>query len=222
MIKYIVSLSGGLDSAVLCASLQAEHGAGAVGTVFFQYGSKHGPWEEKAARTLAGHFGAPLRVVDLRAVFAHAKSALLEGDMRDIPKEAYGSASMDQTIVPGRNLMFAAVLASIAESHGAACVALATHAGDHCLYPDCRPTFNLALEQVIAESTGNAVHVATPFSSLHKKEIVALGAALGVPFALTRSCYEQTETSCGQCGTCRERLDAFAANGLVDPVGYSD
>ena len=104
----------------------------------------------------------------------------------------------------------------------AACVALATHAGDHCLYPDCRPTFNLALEQVIAESTGNAVHVATPFSSLHKKEIVALGAALGVPFALTRSCYEQTETSCGQCGTCRERLDAFAANGLVDPVGYSD
>ena len=221
MVKYILSLSGGLDSAVLCASLLSEHGPGSVEAVFFTYGSKHGRWEEEAARALAAHFGVTLTVVDVRPVFAHAKSALLEGDERGIPKAEYDSASMAQTVVPGRNLMFASVLASIAESRKAPYVALATHSGDHHLYPDCRPSFNLALAAVIAESTGEAVRVATPFSGMTKAEIVARGIALYVPFELTRSCYESTQLSCGHCGTCRERLEAFAVNGFADPVPYA-
>ncbi len=221
MAQYILSLSGGLDSAVLCASLLAENGPGSVRAVFFQYGSKHGPWEEAAARALAGHFSVSLSAVDLRAVFSHVSSALLAADARPIPKEEYGGPSMSQTVVPGRNLIFASILASMAESLSIPLVALATHAGDHHLYPDCRPAFNLALDRVAAESSGGAVRVATPFGGMTKADIVARGASLDVPFALTRSCYEQAETSCGRCGTCRERLQAFAANGLADPLPYT-
>ncbi len=220
MTHHILSLSGGLDSAVLCAALLAENGLGSVDAVFFQYGSKHGPWEEQAARAVAAHFSVNLTMVDLRAVFVHARSALLEQDSRTIPKESYDSASMSQTVVPGRNLMFASVLASLAESRSIPKIALATHAGDHALYPDCRPSFNEALDIVVRESSGGAVRVVTPFSTMTKTAIVARGAALGVPFALTRSCYEPAQTSCGRCGTCRERLEAFVANKLTDPVCY--
>ncbi len=221
MAQYLLSLSGGLDSAVLCAALLAENGPGSVEAVFFQYGSTHGPWEERAAHAVAAHCAVPLATVDMRAVFAHAHSALLEKDGRPIPRESYGDASMSQTVVPGRNLLFAGVLASMAESRHIPRIALATHSGDHSLYPDCRPSFNRALDAVIAESSAGAVRVVTPFGGMTKADIVAKGAALGVPFALTRSCYERTRESCGLCGTCRERLEAFAANGLADPVPYA-
>lgn len=226
MATHLIGLSGGLDSTVLCASLLAEHGPGSVCAVFFQYGSKHGPLEEQAARRVAGHFDVELIPVDLQPIFSHATSALLAADARAIPKEPYDTASMRQTVVPGRNLMFASVLACIAESRGIARIALATHAGDHALYPDCRPAFNAALERVIAASSDGTVQTMTPFSQKAKADIVALGASLPAPFtapfALTRSCYEETEHSCGRCGTCRERLEAFAANGLRDPVSYSE
>ena len=221
MAQYILSLSGGLDSGVLCAALLAEYGEGSVEAVFFQYGSKHGPWEERAARALTAHFAVPLTPVDLRSVFSLTQSALLEEDPRPIPKTSYAQASMNQTVVPGRNLMFASVLAALAESRSIPYVALATHSDDHHLYPDCRPTFNTALDRVIQESSGGAVRLSTPFGHMTKAEIVAKGATLGLPFALTRSCYERTEESCGRCGTCQERLAAFAANGLTDPVKYS-
>ena len=218
--RHILSLSGGLDSAVLCAALLAEHGPGSVDAVFFQYGSKHGPWEEKAAHALAAHFSLQLTIIDLGGIFRHAQSALLASDTRAIPAQEYDAASMKQTVVPGRNLMFASVLASLAESRSIPKVALATHAGDHHLYPDCRPSFNQALDRVLEESSGGATRIATPFQHLSKSRIVALGASLGVPFALTRSCYSPEPVSCGLCGTCRERLQAFADNGLTDPLPY--
>lgn len=171
---------------------------------------------------MAAYFQIPLTVVDLRAVFTHARSALLAEDVRPIPQASYDDESMSLTAVPGRNLIFASVLASMAESRSIRHLALATHSGDHHLYPDCRPAFNTALERVISESSGGAIRVKTPFARLSKAEIVAKGAALDVPFALTRSCYERTRASCGLCGTCRERLDAFAANGMADPVEYEE
>lgn len=221
MTRYIISLSGGLDSAVLCASLLAEHGPGSVDAVFFQYGSKHGPWEEQAARAVAAHFSTPLAVIDLSGVFRHAQSALLEDDARPVPMQKYDSASMSQTVVPGRNLIFASVLASLAESRVISRIALATHAGDHHLYPDCRPEFNMALDNVVEQSSGGAVRIVTPFQHLNKSRIVAMGVALSVPFALTRSCYGREQKSCGLCGTCQERLQAFADNGLSDPLAYA-
>jgi len=219
--RIVISLSGGLDSAVLCATLSADREHPSLLPVFFRYGSKHGRWEEKAARRVAEHFSLQLTLVDMRAAFAHTTSALLAADSRPIPKTGYDCESMAQTLVPGRNLIFASFLAAIAESRQADAAALATHAGDHALYPDCRPSFNAALAGVIQESSAGKVRLLTPFSDMDKAAVVAQGARLNAPFALTRSCYENQRLSCGECGACRERLAAFAANGLTDPLAYA-
>ena len=221
MSKIVISLSGGLDSAVLCAMLLAERQYHTVLPAFFRYGSKHGQWEEEAARRLAEYFSLQLTLVDLCDAFSHISSVLLSADRRPIPKAAYDSESMEQTLVPGRNLVFASILAAFAESRQAAAVAMATHTGDHCLYPDCRPSFNAALAGTIQESSNGKVRLLTPFSAQDKAAIVARGIRLGVPFALTRSCYEQQALHCGACGACRERMAAFAANGIADPLAYA-
>lgn len=217
---YVLSLSGGLDSTALLAALLDEHGHDAVTPVFFDYGSKHNEREAAAAAAVVGHYGLVLVTFDLRPVFGRLSSALLAHDGRDIPKAAYAEDTMALTVVPGRNLLFASVLAALAESRGAGRVALATHAGDHTLYPDCRPAFNDALAAVVRESSDGAVAVATPFSAMTKADIVALGLVLDAPLHLTRSCYESGAAACGRCGTCVERLEAFAANGIQDPVPY--
>ncbi len=217
---YVLSLSGGLDSTVLLAALLDEHGQGAVTPVFFRYGSKHNEREAVAAAAVAGHYGLELVTFDLRPVFGQLSSVLLAHDGRAIPKAAYAEDNMALTVVPGRNLLFASVLAALAESRGAGRVALATHAGDHALYPDCRPAFNDALAVAVRESSGGAVGVATPFGAMAKADIVALGLVLDAPLSLTRSCYESGEKACGQCGTCVERLEAFAVNGAKDPAAY--
>ena len=221
MSKIVTSLSGGLDSAVLCATLLAERKDYQVLPIFFRYGSKHERWEEEAAHRVAEHFSLPLTPVDLRAAFAHTKSALLGADKRHIPKVRYDRESMAHTLVPGRNLIFASFLAAIAESRQAEALALATHAGDLCLYPDCRPSFNAALADAIMVSSDGKVRLLTPFSAMDKASIVMQGMRLGVPFALTRSCYGDQALSCGECGACRERLAAFAANGIADPLAYA-
>jgi 7-cyano-7-deazaguanine synthase len=217
-----MGLSGGLDSVVLCASILAEQQDHQVFPIFFRYGPKHGQWEEDAARKVVEYFSLNLTLIDLRAAFSHTTSALLVADKRPIPKKSYDSKSMKQTQVPGRNLIFASFLAAIAESRQAEAIALATHAGDHHLYPDCRPSFNVALAKAIMESSDGKVRLLTPFSNMDKAAIVAQGIRLGVPFSLTRSCYENQMLSCGECGTCRERLAAFAANGIADPLKYVD
>ena len=221
MPKIVISLSGGLDSTVLCATLLAEGQYHPVLPVFFRYGSKHGQWEEEAARRVAEYFSLQLTLIDLCAAFSHTTSVLLAADTRPIPKAAYDCENMQQTLVPGRNLIFASFLAAIAETRQAVALALATHTGDHCLYPDCRPSFNAALARAIMESSDGKVRLLTPFSAMDKAAIVAQGIRLGAPFALTRSCYTHHNLSCGTCGTCRERLAAFAANGIADPLAYA-
>ena len=221
MSKIVVSLSGGIDSTVLCAMLLAERKYRLILPVFFRYGSKHGRWEEEAAHKVAEYFSLKLTLIDLHAAFSCTSSALLLADKRHIPKTSYDKESMEQTLVPGRNLIFASFLAAIAESLQAEAIALATHTGDHYLYPDCRPAFNAALACTIMESSDGKVRLLTPFDTMDKAAIVAQGIRLGVPFSLTRSCYENQLLSCGACGTCRERLAAFAANGIPDPLSYA-
>ena len=215
-----LALSGGLDSAVLCAWLLERHGAGSVRPVFFQYGSKHNDWEEKAARAISAHYGLALVSVDLSPAFRGIKSALLAADERPIPTAAYDADSMAATAVPGRNLIFASVLASFAESEGMSHIALATHGGDHHLYADCRPAFTAALAATVRESSNGSLGVLVPFENMDKTRIVAEGLRLGVPFSLTRSCYAAGEFACGRCGTCLERLEAFEGNSTKDPAGY--
>jgi len=222
------SLSGGVDSTTLAAHMLA---AGAtVVPVFFRYGSKHNRFEEQAAHMVARHFGLELTLIDLTAVFAGCapQSALMAGSEREIPSGGAGyrePGSLEATVVPGRNAVFAAVLSSLAETRALrtgeqTVVAMGMHAADHALYPDCRPEFVIAIGRALALGTENRVLFHVPFVHLRKGGIVSRGLELAAPFALTRSCYQMREVACGVCGACRERLTAFAEAGCTDPIPY--
>lgn len=215
--KMLVSLSGGLDSAVTLA-LALSKGM-AVATVSFTYGSKHNQYENASAEALAYHYGLGHRLIDLSSVMVEFRSNLLKSG-GPIPEGHYAAPTMTQTVVPGRNLIFLSILAGLAESEHCEFLGIGVHAGDHHIYPDCRPEFIEAARSAIIHSTEGLVFLWTPFLNVPKGELVRVGHELQVPFHLTRTCYKDQPIACGVCGACQERKEAFAQNNLVDPLQY--
>ncbi len=99
---------------------------------------------------------------------------------------------------------------------------IANHGGDHTIYPDCRPEFIHAMNGATEAGTFVKVSVEAPYTNITKAEIVARGAALGIDYAKTWSCYKGSDVHCGKCGTCVERREAFEAAGVKDPTVYSE
>lgn len=217
MVKAIVSFSGGMDSAtVLATALDEKRQVEAVG---FTYGSKHNQFENAAARAVCQHYGVPFRLIDLSPIMAGFKSDLmLSGG--DVPEGHYEAASMSRTVVPGRNTIFTAILLGIAQSEEASEIWLGIHAGDHHIYPDCRPMWLIAMRQVVEAASELAVNVRAPFLHETKVGILQQGFRLGVPYHLTRTCYKHQPVACGRCGSCQERLAAFRELGVEDPIEY--
>lgn len=217
-VPAIIALSGGMDSTTLLAeaiSMERE----IILAVGFQYGSKHNPYELTAAKKVAKHFSVPFHIVDVEGVFKGFNSALMD-DKRDVPEGYYEGENMRQTVVPGRNLIFSSILAGLAESMKAEELFLGIHAGDHAIYPDCRPEFAIALAGAIQASSEGKVRLCVPFLRLFKEHILVRGHQLNVPYNLTRTCYKNQKTACGKCGSCQERLDAFKKVGREDPIEY--
>ena len=219
-----MGLSGGMDSATL---LGIYLGQGfEVHCCSFIYGSKHGPYENTAANNLVDYyhtidFPVAKKAFDLRQPMFHFKSdLLLTGGA--IPEGHYEAESMKATVVPGRNMIFASIMAGYAQSIGAEAIALGVHAGDHAIYPDCRPDFIEALRNAIEFSTEGKVDVWTPLLYEDKARILKIGLGLtpAVPYQLTRTCYKDQPISCGKCGSCQERLEAFKIIGIKDPITY--
>jgi 7-cyano-7-deazaguanine synthase len=218
--KCAVGVSGGLDSTVLLAHLVKQnytcHGVG------FHYGSKHNAFENMAAAEVCRHYGVPYTHVDLTGLFGQypveASSLLKAGS--EIPEGHYEEENMRQTVVPGRNLIILSVLAGFAEAIGADTISIGAHAGDHFIYPDCRPAFMDAAKSAVQLSSDNKVILIVPFLHEKKDGIVRVGHALGVPFEKTRTCYKDQAVACGKCGSCQERLESFALNGMKDPLEY--
>jgi 7-cyano-7-deazaguanine synthase len=223
--KHVIGLSGGMDSATLLGHL-LDQGSEQVHCCSFYYGSKHGQWELKAAQDLVEFYqiqGLPVigHRIDISKAFNEFKSnLLLSGE--DIPEGHYEHESMSQTVVPGRNLILASIMAGLAESVGAGVVALGVHSGDHHIYPDCRPGFITALHSVILASSDGKVIIQAPFLNLDKTGILKIGYNLNpqTPYHLTRTCYKNQGVSCGKCGSCTERLEAFANINCQDPIEY--
>ena len=220
----VMGLSGGMDSTTLLGRF-LEVGA-KVHCVLFSYGSKHNTYENDAAVNVVRYYqeqGCPVTssYVALEGVMAGFKSALLlTGDA--IPEGHYAEESMRKTVVPGRNLIMASVMAGLAESIGATQVALGVHSGDHHIYPDCRPAFVEAANQAILASSDGRVSVIAPFIQDTKETIIEQGLTfdIAVPYHLTRTCYKNQPISCGKCGSCIERLEAFKLVGIEDPIPY--
>lgn len=218
----VVTVSGGLDSVTL-AHILAEEGDKLV-CLSFDYGQRHLK-EIDYARTCATRLGADHHVVDLSSVGSLLSgSALTDRDV-EVPEGHYTDASMAATVVPNRNAIMLSVAVGVAVARGASAVATAVHAGDHPIYPDCRPTFVDAMERVARIGNEGFVdpefRLLAPFLDVPKQEIVRRGAALGVPFADTWSCYVGGEMHCGRCGTCVERREAFELAGVDDPTVYA-
>lgn len=222
MSRHAVAIvSGGLDSVTLAWKL---HDDGYDLTLLsVDYGQRHVKelaYAELAARRL----DADHQVVDLTGITRLLTGSALTDGTVDVPHGHYAEESMRATVVPNRNAMLLSVAVAAAVARGAELVATGVHAGDHAVYPDCRPAFVDSFNAMARIATdGFAVpdfRVVAPFVHIGKHDIVALGSKLGVPFIDTWSCYEGRDLHCGHCGTCVERIEAFALAGVDDPTPY--
>ncbi len=220
MIKAIVSLSGGMDSATVLAKA-VDSGREVYRAVGFCYGSKHNSFENIMAAKLSHHYKVPFTLINLEGIIKGFKSALLlEGGA--IPEGHYEADNMKATVVPARNMIFSSILAGIACSVYAQEIWLGIHAGDHIIYPDCRPVFFHAMNDAVIYGTDGQCKLQAPFLENSKREILAEGLGLKVPFEITRTCYKNQELACGKCGSCVERLEAFKFNNVKDPIPYEE
>jgi len=127
----------------------------------------------------------------------------------DIPDGHYEDESMKKTVVPFRNGIMLSIAAGIAESMDCNRLLISNHAGDHAIYPDCRPEFINSMSDAIRFGTYNNLEIFAPFTNLTKREIALIGKEINVPFEKTYSCYNGQEVHCGTCGTCTERKEAL-------------
>ena len=217
MRNSLIALSGGVDSTTLLYEYREEI-ACAVG---FDYGSRHNARELAAAKAICHELKIPYLIIPLAFIGEYFRSDLLlsGGEMQ---LGDYSEENISSTVVPFRNGIMLSVLAGLAESRDLQQVLIANHFGDHAIYPDCRESFVKPMGEAITAGTSNGVKLVAPYTALTKTEIVARGTRLGVPYGKTYSCYQGGERHCGRCGTCRERHEAFVANGLEDPTLYEE
>ncbi|HWP35821.1 MAG TPA: 7-cyano-7-deazaguanine synthase QueC [Thermodesulfobacteriota bacterium] len=224
--RAVVLLSGGMDSATTLAIARREGFTPYALT--FRYGQRHDV-EIEAARRVAAQLGAAEHVVleiDLRRFGGSA----LTGDLA-VPKDrplAEIARGIPVTYVPARNTIFLAFALAWAEVLEAGDIFVGVSAVDYSGYPDCRPEYLEAFERMANLATKAAVEgrqrvrIHAPLVGLSKAEIVRTGVALGVDYALTRTCYDPSPAgeACGRCDACQLRLKGFAEAGLADPAPY--
>ncbi len=213
--KCVLLCSGGMDSTVLLWQLVAE--GYQILPLGVDYGQKHRK-ELEAARIICKKIGLELQVADLTSITKLLSGSSLISDGIDVPSGHYTDESMKSTIVPNRNMLMLSIASAWAISGKAKMVAYAAHAGDHAIYPDCRPEFVSALSQAIALCDWHTVDLHAPFLRMSKGEICELGISLDAPLGETWSCYRGAEKHCGRCGTCIERKEAFSKAAVVDPT----
>ena len=213
----VIVISGGMDSTTMLYEFQDEIAL----AVTFDYGSTQNAREREFAILHCKRLGIRHLIIPLDFMHHYFKSSLL-GSPDDIPAGNYDDENMKSTVVPFRNGIMLAVACGIAESNGLKRVMIANHAGDHAIYPDCRPAFVEAMSAAMQNGTYDHVAVFAPYTGLTKTDIARRGAALGLDYSETYSCYKGREKHCGKCGTCRERREALRDAGIDDPTMYEN
>ncbi|HRH92007.1 MAG TPA: 7-cyano-7-deazaguanine synthase QueC [Agitococcus sp.] len=218
--RAVVLLSGGLDSATCLAIAQQTYDCYALS---FAYGQRHNSELAAASRLAIALNAKEHRIIniDLGGI---GGSALTDTSIA-VPEEA--SQGIPVTYVPARNTVFLAFALGFAEVVGADAIVIGVNAVDYSGYPDCRPEYIAAFQQLANLATkagveGHPLNIETPLLHLSKAAIIQQGTQLGVDYALTVSCYQADldGKACGKCDSCRLRKEGFLAAGLADPTRY--
>jgi 7-cyano-7-deazaguanine synthase len=223
--QAVLLLSGGLDSTTLLALATSQDYA--IHALSFRYGQRHSA-EIAAAEKIARRYGVVQHVVtdiDLRVFGGSALTSDIEVP-RDRPVDA--AEDIPVTYVPARNTIFLSFALAWAEVLGASDIFIGVNALDYSGYPDCRPEFIAAFEEMARLATRAGVEgkspvtIRTPLIDLSKREIIELGLSLGVDYSMTTSCYDPGPAgeACGHCDACQLRLRGFEEAGATDPVKY--
>lgn len=223
--KVMVLSSGGVDSSTCLGMAVKEYGNENVIALSIFYGQKHDK-EIRAADAVADYYDVEHIKLDLSTIFDFSDCSLLSHSEKEIPKESYAEQIKKtdgkpvSTYVPFRNGLFIASAASIALSKGCSKIYYGAHADDSAgnAYPDCSNVFNEAMNKAVYEGSGRQLEIVAPFVGLNKAQVVKKGIEIGVPYKITWSCYEGGGKPCGVCGTCIDRIAAFKANGINDPI----
>jgi len=225
--KAVVLLSGGMDSCVCLATARERHGTDNVALLHASYGQRTESREAKAFGAIADFYGIKHRLlVRLDYFRAIGGSALTDPNIA-VPQHELGAPGPDGgaipvTYVPFRNAHFLSVAVSWAEAMGARAIYIGAVAEDSSGYPDCRPEYYRAFQDLVRTGTRpeTRIEISTPVIALKKSEIIRRGIELAAPLHLTWSCYQNADEACGACDSCLLRLRAFAEAGVADPLPY--
>lgn len=216
--KLTIIVSGGMDSVTLLYIGLEKTAKENIKVLSVNYGQKHKK-ELIKAQELCKELGVDHKIVNISEVQELLSSSLTKEDQA-IPEGHYAEENMKQTVVPNRNAIMLSIAYGYAVSNGSDYLLFGAHAGDHFIYPDCRPLFAEALD--VALQIGNEgfgkVKLLAPLIWKTKSEICHIGIKLSVPYEKTWSCYKGEERPCLKCGTCIERTEAFLDNQKQDPL----
>lgn len=232
MAKALILSSGGVDSTTCIGIALTKHQPNDVATVSIEYGQKHQTELESAVK-IAEHYHVKHYTLNLTDILKYSNCPLLQNSTASIPEKSYADQiaengeGMVATYVPFRNGLMLSSVAALAMSlfpEDDVDIYIGAHADDAAgsAYADCSPEFVAAMSAAILIGTYNKVHIIAPLVNMNKAEVVKTGLALNVPYELTYSCYRGGAKACGRCGTCIDRLQAFASNGVKDPIEYED
>lgn len=184
--------------------------------VTFTYGARQDEEQTACAKENCELLGIDHLIIPLEFMGKYFRSSILKGG-DDVPHGSYNDENMKSTVVPFRNGIMLSIAAGLAESRDLDTVLIANHAGDHTIYPDCRPEFIEAMGSAVNAGTFAGIKIVSPFCDITKRDIALIGKEEGVPFEKTYSCYEGRHKHCGVCGTCVERKEALEG---FDPTEY--
>ncbi|MCM2130363.1 7-cyano-7-deazaguanine synthase QueC [Larsenimonas rhizosphaerae] len=215
--KAVVIYSGGMDSyTVLHRALNAGYDVHALS---FHYGQRHAK-ELDVAANVCRHLDLPHQVVDIRAIHGLIGASALTDERQAMPRADYAEDNMKATVVPNRNMILLSLAIGHAVNIEASVCFYGAHGGDHAIYPDCRPEFVQRMNDVAAIANYTPVDIRAPYLHASKTDILAEGLSMGLDYINSWTCYLGQDLACGECGSCRERLAAFAAHGMTDPLSY--